>query len=73
VILHGNTEFAEQMAHRQRISAADLLADGTVHAVVAEQTPAHADPASFARRIAAEVLRQIDIQRGFPAAAAENG
>ena len=73
VILHGSTEFAEQMAHRQRISAADLLADGTVHAVVAEQTPAHEDPASFARSIAAEVLQQIDIQRGFPAASAPNG
>ena len=73
VILHGSTEFAEQMAHRQRISAADLLADGTVHAVVAEQTPAHEDPASFARSIAAEVLRQIDIQCGFPAASAPNG
>ncbi len=73
VILHGSTEFAEQMAHRQRISAADLLADGTVHALVAEPAPAHADPAAFARSIAAEVLRQIDIQLGFPAASAQDG
>ena len=73
VILHGGTQFAQQMANRQRISAADLLADGTVHAVVPEHTAPHEDPASFARRIAAEVLRQIDIQRDFPAASADNG
>jgi acyl-CoA carboxylase subunit beta len=63
VILHGSTEFAPQMADRQRVSAIDLLADGTVHAIVPEHRPAHEDPAAFARRIAAECLRQIDIQR----------
>ncbi|NUR86109.1 MAG: hypothetical protein HOY71_18670, partial [Nonomuraea sp.] len=44
---------------RQRIRAADLLADGTVHAVVPEPVPAHEDPPGFARRVAAECLRQI--------------
>lgn len=63
VILHGSTEFAPQTARRQRVSATDLLADGTVHAIVPEHAPAHEDPAAFARRIAAECLRQIDLQR----------
>jgi acetyl-CoA carboxylase carboxyl transferase subunit beta len=64
VILPGGTEDAPRMARRQRIGAADLLADGTVHVVVPEPTPAHEDPAAFARRVTAEVLRQIDLQRG---------
>jgi acetyl-CoA carboxylase carboxyl transferase subunit beta len=63
VILHGSTGFAPQTARRQRVSAADLLADGTVHALVPEHRPAHEDPAAFTRRIAAECLRQIDLQR----------
>jgi acetyl-CoA carboxylase carboxyl transferase subunit beta len=63
VILHGGTGFAQEMAYRQRISAAELLADGTVHAVVAEEPAAHEDPAAFGRAITAEILRQIDLQR----------
>jgi hypothetical protein len=34
-----------------------------VHALVPEHRPAHEDPAAFTRRIAAECLRQIDLQR----------
>jgi acyl-CoA carboxylase subunit beta len=63
VILHGSTEFTPQLARRQRVSATDLLADGTVHAIVPEHTAVHADPADFVRRIAAECLRQIALQR----------
>jgi acyl-CoA carboxylase subunit beta len=63
VILHGSTEFAPQLARRQRVTAADLLADGTVHAIVPEPTAVPADSADFARRIAAECLRQIALQR----------
>ncbi|WP_169945734.1 carboxyl transferase domain-containing protein [Microbispora sp. H11081] len=62
-ILHGGPDLAPQVARRQRVRAADLLADGVVHAVVPEPVPAHADPAGFARRVAAECLRQIESQR----------
>lgn len=62
-ILHGTPGFAPQMARRQRVRAADLLADGIVHAVVPERIPAHRDPAGFARRISGECVRQIDSQR----------
>ena len=62
-ILYSTPEFAPQMARRQRVRAADLLADGVVHAVVPEQAAAHEDPQGFARRIADECLRQIHIQR----------
>ena len=36
VIVHGDTTHAEEMADRQRVKAADLLADGVVHHVVPE-------------------------------------
>ncbi len=36
VIVHGDTEHAAEMAGRQRVRAADLLADGVVHHVVPE-------------------------------------
>jgi acetyl-CoA carboxylase carboxyl transferase subunit beta len=61
-IMHGSSDCAPQMARRQRVRAADLLADGTVHAVVAEQVAAHEDPVGFARRIADECVHQIQIQ-----------
>jgi acetyl-CoA carboxylase carboxyl transferase subunit beta len=61
-IMHGSSDFAPQMARRQRVRAVDLLADGTVHAVVPEQVAAHEDPAGFARRIADECVHQIQIQ-----------
>ena len=35
-IVHGDTTHAREMATRQRVRAADLLADGTVHRVVPE-------------------------------------
>ena len=58
-ILHGSPDRAPEVAVRQRVSAADLLADGIVHAIVPEPVPAHDDPAAFARRIADECVRQI--------------
>lgn len=42
--------------------AVDLLAAGIVHAVGPEDPPAHLDPAGFARRMAAECVRQIAAQ-----------
>lgn len=62
VIMHGSPDLAAPVARRQRVRAIDLLADGTVHAVVAEQVPAHEDPAGFVRRIAHECVRQIQAQ-----------
>ncbi|MEN3539023.1 carboxyl transferase domain-containing protein [Microbispora sp. ZYX-F-249] len=62
-ILHGGPGLAPQVARRQRVRAADLLAEGVVHAVVPEPVPAHVDPAGFARRVADECLRQIESQR----------
>ncbi|MGW5264023.1 carboxyl transferase domain-containing protein [Microbispora sp. NPDC004025] len=62
-ILHGDPGLAPQVARRQRVRAADLLAAGVVHAVVPEPVPAHVDPAGFARRVADECLRQIESQR----------
>jgi acetyl-CoA carboxylase carboxyl transferase subunit beta len=58
-ILHGGPDRAPEVAARQRVGAADLLADGIVHAVVPEEIPAHDEPAAFARRIAGECVRQI--------------
>jgi acetyl-CoA carboxylase carboxyl transferase subunit beta len=62
-ILYGRGDRAQEAAARQRVSAADLLADGTVHAIVPEPVPAHDDPAAFARRVADECVRQIQQQR----------
>jgi acetyl-CoA carboxylase carboxyl transferase subunit beta len=61
-IVHGSSDFAPQMARRQRVRAVDLLADGTVHAVVPELAAAHEEPAAFARRIADECVHQIRLQ-----------
>ncbi|MEW9552229.1 carboxyl transferase domain-containing protein [Nonomuraea sp. NPDC050783] len=72
-ILHGGPELAPLMARRQRVRAVDLLADGTVHAVVPEEVPAHEDPAGFARRVADECLRQIGRQRGATAGGPTGG
>jgi acetyl-CoA carboxylase carboxyl transferase subunit beta len=58
-ILYGRGDRAPEVAARQRVSAADLLADGTVHAIVPEPVPAHDDPVAFARRVADECVRQI--------------
>lgn len=62
-ILHGTPDHAPEVAARQRIRAAELLADGVVHAIVPEPVPAHEDPAAFARRIARECVRQIHRQQ----------
>jgi acyl-CoA carboxylase subunit beta len=61
-ILHGTRERAREVAARQRVRAADLLADGIVDAVVPESVPAQDDPAAFARSIAGECVRQIRLQ-----------
>jgi acetyl-CoA carboxylase carboxyl transferase subunit beta len=52
-IVHHDTSHAPLLAQTQRISALDLLADGTVHVVVPERPPAHEDPPAFVRAIVA--------------------
>ncbi|GAA1476421.1 carboxyl transferase domain-containing protein [Nocardioides aestuarii] len=60
VIVHGDTDHAAEMATRQRVRAADLLADGVVHHVVPE---VDGEPArDLAVAVAAEVgarLREL--------------
>lgn len=59
VIVHGDTTHAPEMAQRQRVRAADLLADGVVHHVVPEVDGEA--PRDLAVAVAAEVgaiLRQ---------------
>jgi acetyl-CoA carboxylase carboxyl transferase subunit beta len=69
-ILHGSTERAAEMATLQRISSADLYADGVVHRVVPEPRPAHEEPTEFCERIAAEVVAQLGEQLDSARAAA---
>ncbi len=63
VIVHGDTGHAAEMAQRQRVRAADLLADGVVHHVVPEvQGEA---PRDLAVAVAAEVgARLRELVRG---------
>jgi len=51
------------VARRHLVRAADPVADGIVHAVVAEEVAAHGNPVAFARRIAAECVHRIQLQR----------
>ncbi|MDR6176386.1 acetyl-CoA carboxylase beta subunit [Nocardioides zeae] len=83
VIVHGTPERADELAEQQRVRAADLLADGIVHAVVPEPAdgPESTDDA-LVRALAAECAHHLDhlttghggavvshaAQRGFPAA-----
>ncbi len=60
--MHGSSDFAPQMARRQRARAVDLLADGTVHAVVPELVAAYDELAAFTCRIADECVHQIRLQ-----------
>lgn len=52
VIVHGDTEHAEEMATRQQIRAVDLAAGGTVHRIVPERDGD--DAAALASAVAAE-------------------
>jgi acetyl-CoA carboxylase carboxyl transferase subunit beta len=50
-ILHGTGERAAELAAHQRVRAHDLLADGIVDVLVAEDPPADDDPQGFCRRV----------------------
>jgi acetyl-CoA carboxylase carboxyl transferase subunit beta len=53
VIMHGDVSRAAEMAQAQRVSAVDLMADGTVHHIVPEQDDDTAEALAVA--VAAEV------------------
>ena len=57
VIVHGDIAHAPEMAERQRVRAADLLADGVVHEVVPEVEGETAQELAVA--VAAEVGAQL--------------
>lgn len=57
VIVHGTVDHAAEIADRQRIKAADLLADGIVHHVVPENDADSAE--ELARAVVGEVSRQL--------------
>ncbi len=64
IIVHGDTEHAAELAEAQRVRAADLLADGTVHHVVPEVDGETARDLAIA--VAAEVgvaLRRLERRR----------
>ena len=65
-ILHHDTAHAPLMAERQKISAFDLLDEGTVHVVVPERPAAHEDPRAFVRAMTAACVAAIGdaIRRG---------
>ena len=57
VIVHGDIDHAAEMADRQRVKAADLLADGVVHHVVPENEDD--GPKDLALAVAGEVSRRL--------------
>ncbi len=61
-ILFGDPHHAPDTARRQRIRAQDLLADGSVHAIIAERPAAHLAPARFSQATAKEIACQIRSQ-----------
>jgi acetyl-CoA carboxylase carboxyl transferase subunit beta len=65
VIVHGDLDHAPEMAARQRVRAADLLADGTVQRVVPEVAGESAEDLALA--VAAEVSAQLRRLTGGPA------
>jgi acetyl-CoA carboxylase carboxyl transferase subunit beta len=65
VIVHGDLDHAPEMAARQRVRAADLLADGTVQHVVPEVAGESAEDLALA--VAAEVSAQLRRLTGGPA------
>jgi acetyl-CoA carboxylase carboxyl transferase subunit beta len=65
-IVHHDTAHAALLAQQQRIGALDLLDDGIVHAVVAEDPPAHEDPRAFVRAIVTACAAAVRDLTGQP-------
>lgn len=60
-LMTGSVARADDLARRQRIGAHDLQAAGLVHAVVAEDPPAHVVPSAFCRDLVAAAVGQLNL------------
>lgn len=60
-ILFGDPRRAPEVARRQRVRSADLLADGIADALITESVPAHVLPEEFCRRVADAVAIELDL------------
>ncbi|HZN79448.1 MAG TPA: carboxyl transferase domain-containing protein [Mycobacterium sp.] len=58
-ILHHSTDRAPEVAARQGVRAADLLASGALDSVIPEYPDARAEPEQFSRRVAAAIRREL--------------
>lgn len=58
-IIHRDTGYATELAARQRIRSADLVADGIVDRIVPEYPDAAMEPDAFARRMVGAVAEEL--------------
>ncbi|MBF6337945.1 acetyl-CoA carboxylase carboxyltransferase subunit alpha/beta [Nocardia abscessus] len=65
-IVFRDTDHAAELAAAQRISAADLLADGVVDRIVPEFPDAADEPVDFARRMVAAIAHELAALRARP-------
>ncbi|MEV6320993.1 carboxyl transferase domain-containing protein [Nocardia sp. NPDC051787] len=65
-IVFRDTDHAPEIAAAQRISAADLLADGVVDRIVPELPDAADEPVDFARRMIAAIANELADLRARP-------
>ncbi|MGK8521958.1 carboxyl transferase domain-containing protein [Nocardia asteroides] len=65
-IVFRDIDHAPELAAAQRISAADLLADGVVDRIVPEFPDAAEEPVDFARRMVAAIARELATLRARP-------
>ena len=63
-IVHRDTTHAAELAVRQRIRSADLLADGIVDRVVPEYPDAAEEPVEFARRTVSAIAQELAVLAG---------
>lgn len=65
-IVFRDTDHAAELAAAQRISAAELLADGVVDRIVPELPDAAEEPVDFARRMVAAIAHELAALRAQP-------
>jgi acetyl-CoA carboxylase carboxyl transferase subunit beta len=58
-ILHHTTERAAEMAERQGIRSADLLANGALDRIIPEYPDARREPEQFCTRVAAAIRQEL--------------
>jgi acyl-CoA carboxylase subunit beta len=67
-ILHHTTQRAADMAARQGVRSADLLASGALDGIIGEYPDARSEPAQFCSRVAAAIRRELaSLQAADPA------